>query len=294
MVLLRNLKNIFLVSDLKKKLMVTLGIIAVYRFGAHVPIPGIDGQALSNLFQSGAMSGGLFSYFNLFSGGALQRFAIFALGMSPYIQASIMMQLLTIMLPSLEALSKEGAYGRQIVNQYQRYLALGIGVIQAFTAAAVIERQPGIVLNPGWEFKLTAVLILSVGSLLTMWLGEQINARGLGNGSSVLIFAGIVASLPNALLTLWESLRLGQIDLIMVLLLCAIALAVVGCIVSLERGERKIPVQYAKRVVGQKVYGGQSSYIPLKINPSGVVPVIFSSAIMAMPLTIAGDRKSVV
>ena len=287
MVLLHNLKNIFLVSDLRKKLAFTLGIIAVYRFGAHVPIPGIDGQALSNLFKSG-MGGGLLSYLDLFSGGALQKFAIFALGMSPYISASIMMQLLTIMLPSLEALSKEGGYGRQIIGQYTRYLALGIGVVQAYTAASIIERQPGIVLNPGWGFKLTAILILSVGALFTMWLGEQINTRGLGNGSSVLIFAGIVASFPNALFTLLENLRLGQIDLILVLLLLAIVLAVISCVVFLERGERKIPVQYAKRVVGQKVYGGQSSYIPLKINPSGVVPVIFSSAIMGLPLTIAG------
>jgi preprotein translocase subunit SecY len=282
---LHNFKNIFLVSELRKKLAFTLGIFAVYRFGAHVSIPGIDVLALSNLFNSGT-AGGLLSYLDLFSGGALSHFALFALGMSPYISASIMMQLLTIMVPTLEALSKEGEYGRRIIGQYTRYLTLGVSVVQGFAAVAYIERTPGIVIAPGWGFRLTAVLILCVGSLFVMWLGEQINSHGIGNGSSMLIFAGIVAGLPSAVIKIIEYLRLGQTDMLIVSLLVLVTLAVIACVVFLEKGERKVPVQYAKRIVGQKVYGGQSSYIPLKINPAGVVPVIFSQAILAVPMTI--------
>lgn len=287
-VLLRNFKNIFLVSELRKKLAYVLGVVAVYRFGAHIPIPGIDGVALSNFFSSQLSGGGFLSYLNLFSGGALQKFAIFTLGMSPYISASIMMQLLTIMVPTLEALSKEGEYGRRIINKYTRYLTLAISVIQAFGIAVWAENSPGIVLSPGWGFRLSAVLILSVGALFVMWMGEQINAHGLGNGSSMLIFAGIVTGLPNALIKLYEEVRLGQTDLLMVALLALITLAVIVCVIFLERGERKVAVQYAKRVVGTRVYGGQSSYIPLKLNPSGVVPVIFAQAILGMPLTLVG------
>lgn len=286
-VLLHNFKNIFLVAELRKKLAYTLAILAVFRFGAHVPIPGIDVVALRNLFNAN-MAGGLLGYFDLFSGGALRNFAIFALGMSPYITASIMMQLLTIMVPSLEALSKEGESGRRQINQYTRYLALGLGVVQSFTAIAIIERTPGLVVAPGWGFRLMTVLILSVGSLFLMWLGEQINAHGLGNGSSMIIFAGIVASLPTAVFKIIENLQMGQTDILVVGLLVVLSLAIIACVVFLERGERKVPVQYAKRVVGQKVYGGQSSYIPLKLNPSGVVPVIFSQAILAMPFTVVG------
>jgi len=286
-VLLHNFKNIFLVAELRKKLAYTLAILAVFRFGAHVPIPGIDVVAMQNLFNTN-MAGGLLGYFDLFSGGALRNFAIFALGMSPYITASIMMQLLTIMIPSLESLSKEGESGRKQINQYTRYLALGLGVVQSFTTIAFIERTPGIVVAPGWGFRLMTILILSVGSLLLMWLGEQINAHGIGNGSSMIIFAGIVAGLPSAVFKVLENLQMGQTDIFVVGLLVLLSLAIVACVVFLERGERKVPVQYAKRVVGQKVYGGQSSYIPLKLNPSGVVPVIFSQAILAMPFTIVG------
>jgi preprotein translocase subunit SecY len=287
-VLLHNFKNIFLVSELRKKLAFTLGIFAVFRFGVHVPIPGVDVTALNTLFSS-QLAGGLLSYLDLFSGGALRNFAIFALGMSPYISASIMMQLLTIMVPSLEALSKEGDYGRRIINKYTRYLTLGISIVQSMGIATYIERSaPGIVINPGWGFRLSAVLILSLGALFVMWLGEQINAHGIGNGSSMIIFAGIVASFPSALLRIVENVRMGQTDLLVAGLLAIITLAFICCIIFLERGERKVPVQYAKRVVGHKVYGGQSSYIPLKLNPSNVVPVIFSSAILGMPMTIAG------
>ena len=287
MALLHNLKNIFFVSDLRKKLMVTLGVFAVFRFGAHVPIPGVDVIALNQLFSSGS-AGGFLSYLDLFSGGALKNFAIFALGMSPYISASIMMQLLTVMVPTLEALSKEGEYGRRIIGQYTRYLALVVGVVQALGIAVYIERQPGLVITPGWGFRLTALLFLSVGSLFVMWLGEQINTHGIGNGSSMIIFAGIVASMPQALFTIFENVRLGQTDVLMIGLLATFAILLVGCIIFLERGERKVPVQYAKRVVGRKVFGGQTAFIPLKLNPAGVVPDIFAQALMGMPMTIAG------
>lgn len=287
-VLLHNFKNIFFVAELRKKLAYTLGIFAIYRFGAQVPVPGVDVTALSNLLNAQLAGGGFLSYMDLFSGGALGRFAIFALGMGPYISASIMMQLLTIMIPTLEALSKEGEYGRRIINKYTRYLTLGISAVQAFGFAMWIERTPGIVVSPGLGFTLSAMLFLTVGSLFVMWMGEQINAHGLGNGSSMLIFAGIVASFPSAIIKIIENVRLGQMDPLMVVLLALITLAFICCIVFLERGERKVPVQYAKRVVGQRVYGGQSSYIPLKLNPANVVPVIFASAILQMPMTIAG------
>lgn len=286
-VLLRNFKNIFLVSELRKKLAYVLGIVAVYRFGAHIPIPGIDLVALNNLFTSQFTGGGFLSYLDLFSGGALRNFAIFSLGMSPYISASIMIQLLTIMVPTLEALSKEGEYGRRVINKYTRYLTLAISVIQSFGIAVWAESQ-GVVIAPGWGFKLSAMLILSVGALFVMWMGEQINTHGLGNGSSMIIFAGIVTGLPGALMKLYENVQLGQTDLLIVGLLALVTIAVIMCIIFLERGERKVAVQYAKRVVGQRVYGGQSSYIPLKLNPSGVVPVIFSQAILSMPLTLVG------
>jgi len=287
-VLLHNLKNIFLVAELRKKLAFTLGIFAVYRFGAHVPIPGIDLQALSALFSTKFAGSGFFSYLDLLSGGALHRLAIFSLAMQPYISASIMMQVLTIAVPSLEALSKEGEYGRRIINKYTRYLTLVVSAMQAFGMVMYFERTPGIVLTPGWGFRLSAVLILSVGSLFVMWMGEQINSYGLGNGSSMIIFAGIVSGLPGAIINIAQNVHLGQTDPLKVILLVLVTIAFILSIIFLERGERKVPVQYAKRVVGQKVYGGQSSYIPLKLNPANVVPVIFSGAVLTMPLTLVG------
>jgi len=284
---LHNFKNIFFVSELRKKLAFTFGMFAVFRFGAHISVPGIDVVALYGRFDS-SFVGSLLSYLDLFSGGALKLFSIFSLGVSPYITASIMMQLMTIMVPTLEALSKEGEYGRSIINQYTRYLTFGIGLVQSIGIAAWMEHQPGLVSNPGLAFKLTTVLILSVGSLFVMWLGEQINAHGLGNGSSMIIFAGIVTALPAAIIKLWENYQMDQIGIFLIALLVVILIGVIMCIIFLERGERKIPVQYAKRVVGHKVYGGQSSYIPLKINPAGVVPVIFSQSILGMPVAVAG------
>lgn len=284
---LQNFKNIFLVGELRKKIAFTLAVLAVYRFGVHIQIPGIDVIALNNLFSSSSASGFL-NYFDMFSGGALKRFAIFAMGMGPYITASIMMQLLTIMVPTLEALSKEGDYGRRQINQYTRYLTFFVAIVQSFGYITFIEHTPGIILTPGWGFRLTAALFLGIGSLLVMWLGEQINAHGIGNGSSMVIFAGIVASLPMAIGKILTQMQLGQTSLLTIGLLLLITIAVIACIVFLERGERKIPVQYAKRVIGHKVYGGQSSYIPLKLNPSGVVPVIFSQALLGIPGMIVG------
>jgi len=287
-VLFQNLKNIFFVAELRKKLAFTFGVLAVFRFGAHVPVPGIDVTALNNLFSSAKTSGGFLQYLDLFSGGAMRNFAIFALGMSPYITSSIMMQLLTMMIPSLELLSKEGEYGRRIINKYTRYLTIIVSIVQGFGIALMMERTPGIVLDPGFAFKISAVFILTIGSLFVMWMGEQINTYGLGNGSSIIIFAGIVTSLPGAIFKLFEDVRLGQTDLLKVILLALICLAFIMCIVFLERGERKVPVQYAKRVVGQRVYGGQSSYIPLKLNPANVVPVIFASSVLQMPSMVFG------
>ncbi len=285
-VLLHNFKNIFLVEDLRKKLFFTLMVFAIFRFGVHVSIPGVDIVALQKYF-SGATSG-LLSYLNLFSGGALAQFSIFALGISPYISSSILMQILTITIPQLEHLSKEGEYGRRIIGQYTRYLTLVIAVIQGFGAALIIEKQPGLVLTPGWSFRLTAVLFLCVGTLFVMWLGEQVNTHGIGNGSSMIIFAGIVASLPAAIIKLVQQIVSGQADILVVLAMLVFTLLVISCVIFLEKGERKVSVQYAKRVVGNKLYGGQTSFIPIKLNPSGVVPVIFSTTILSLPVTVLG------
>ncbi len=285
-VLLRNLKNIFYVEELRKKLFYTLMVFAVYRLGVHITMPGVDLVALKGLF-SGATSGMLW-HLNLFSGGALQYFSIFALGMGPYISASIMMQLLTIMVPSLEQLSKDGEYGRRIIGQYTRYLTLLISLVQGLSMVLYIESKPGLIIVPGWEFRIVSVFLMMVGSLFVMWLGEQINSHGLGNGSSMIIFAGIVAGLPSSGIRLIENVRLGQTDPIIAVVFVLFALAVISCVIFLEKGERKVPVQYAKRVIGNKLYGGQTSFIPLKLNPAGVVPVIFASAILGMPMTLAG------
>lgn len=280
-VLLHSFKNIFFVEELRRKLLFTLGIFAVYRFGVHVTIPGIDVLTLKSFFAGGT---GLLSYLDLFSGGALQNFSIFLLGPSPYISASIIMQVLAVVSPSLEQLQKEGEYGRRIINQYTRYLTLLLSVIQGFGFASYMESRPeSIVISPGWGFKLTAILILSVGALFVMWLGEQITAHGLGNGSSMIIFAGIVTRIPQAIITIIQNIRMGQADFLLIALLITLALVVIACIIFEQKAERKIPIQYAKRMVGNKLYGGQSSYIPFKLNPAGVVPVIFASAILSLP-----------
>jgi preprotein translocase subunit SecY len=286
-VLLHNFKNIFLVAELRKKILFVLGVFFVYRLGTHIPIPGVRTDMLIGMMGKGAV-GGLLSYIDLFAGGALKRFAIFALGMGPYINASIMMQLLTVMLPSLEALSKEGDHGRRVISQYTRYLTCGLSLMYGLSTALFVERVEGLVITPGWGFRLTTMIILAVGAVFVMWLGEQINAHGIGNGSSMIIFAGILATFPNAVLRIFELIRTGGFEEVFWAgVLLVILIAVITCIIFLERGERRIPVQYAKRVIGQRVYGGQSSYIPLKLNSAGVIPVIFASALMSMPAMIA-------
>lgn len=286
-VLLRSFKNIFLVSELRNKIFFTLGVFLVYRLGTHIPIPGVNTHAFSKLLGSGVV-GGLLSYLDLFAGGALKRFAIFALGMGPYINASIMMQLLTVMLPSLERLSKEGEHGRRIINQYTRYLTFGLSLMYGLSTSLLIERTQGLVITPGWGFRLTTTMVMAVGALFVMWLGEQISAHGIGNGSSMIIFAGIISTFPNALVKIFEKIRIGGAEeMFWAVLLGILLISAITFIIFMERGERRIPVQYAKRVIGHKVYGGQSSYIPLKLNSAGVIPVIFASALMSMPVAIA-------
>lgn len=281
-VLLRNFKNIFTVPDLRAKVLFTFGVLAVYRFGVHVPIPGINTEILASLSGAGTVGAGLMSYLNLFSGGALQRFAVFALGMIPYINASIMMQILSMAVPQLEALSKEGNYGRYLINQYTRYLAFGLSLAQGFALAMYAESHVGLVLTPGWGFRLGTMFALSMGSLFVMWLGEQINGHGIGNGSSMVIFAGIVAGLPAEAIKLLSDVQLGQSDPLLIVGFLGLVMATVACVVFLEKGERRIPVHYARKVVGNRIYGGQTSYIPMKLNSASVIPVIFSGSIMGM------------
>ncbi|MEW5888124.1 MAG: preprotein translocase subunit SecY [Pseudomonadota bacterium] len=280
-------------GDLKRRLMFLLGALIVYRIGAHIPVPGIDPQVLSRLFEG--QQGGILGIFNLFSGGALGRFTIFALGIMPYISASIIMQLLTIAVPSLEALKKEGEAGRRKITQYTRYGTVALALFQSLAIAIGLEAQPGLVLEPGFLFRFTTVATLVTGTMFLMWLGEQITERGLGNGISIIIFAGIAAGLPNAIGGLFELVRTGAMHALTALFICALVVLVTGLVVFVERGQRKILVNYAKRQVGNKVYGGQSSHLPLKLNMAGVIPPIFASSIILFPATAAswfgqGDR----
>ncbi|MBC3878088.1 preprotein translocase subunit SecY [Undibacterium sp. FT79W] len=261
-----------------------LAALVVYRIGAHVPVPGIDPTALADLFKQN--QGGILGMFNMFSGGALSRFTVFALGIMPYISASIIMQLMSIVSPQLEALKKEGESGRRKITQYTRYGTLLLATVQAYFIAFGLEAQPGLVIDPGLAFRFTTVVSLVTGTMFLMWLGEQITERGLGNGISIIIFAGIAAGLPGALVSLFELVRTGSMHPASVLLICVIAVAVTFLVVFVERGQRKILVNYAKRQVGNKVYGGQSSHLPLKLNMAGVIPPIFASSIILFPATI--------
>lgn len=283
MVLLSNFINIFYVPELRKKVLFTLGILIIYRLGIHIPVIGIDVSALHQMMQQATGWGGIFSYIDVFSGGMLRECTLFALGIMPYITASIMMQLLGLSVPYFEQLLKEGEYGRKIINQYTRYLALGVSVMQSTGLAYVLERN-NLVLYPGWGFRLMLVLSLTVGSLFVMWLGEQISLFGLGNGSSMIIFAGIVARFPEDIAKTVYHVQQGMIDLPIALLLVAIFILIAACVVFLEKGERKIPVQYTRRVVGQRVYGGQSTYIPFKINVANIMPVLFAGAVLQIPV----------
>ena len=276
--------NMFRVPDLRKRLMFTLGLLAVYRLGGHVPTPGIDIKRWSEIFNSQA--GSIFGFFDLFAGGNIRRLTIFALGIMPYITASIILQLMTVVVPTLEKLQKEGELGRRKITQWTRYLTIILSVIQSFTIAeGLMSMKQGIVINPGFGFTLLTILSLTTGSAFIMWLGEQISERGVGNGMSLIIFTGIVVGLPNAMKNIWQNVFVthewGAITLLMLLVMM---IAVVAFIVLVERGERRIPVQYAKRVVGRRVMGGQSTHMPLKVNAGGVIPVIFASSILSFPV----------
>ncbi len=289
--MLENVKNIVAVPELRKRILFTLALLGVYRVGGHIPTPGVDPQALAELARQ--LSDTMFGLYDMFSGGNLSQMTIFALGIMPYISASIILQLLTVVSPYLERLSKEGELGRRKITQYTRYGTLLISVVQSLGIAIFLERQTNIagglalVSDPGWAFRMMTVLTLTTGSGFVMWLGEQITERGIGNGMSLLIYAGIVVGLPGAVLSTVEQLQTGQLNLLPFVLLIIMMVVVVGAIVFVERGHRRVTVQYAKRVVGRRMYGGTSTHIPLKVNTGGVMPVIFASSILAFPATLA-------
>ncbi|MCO5107848.1 MAG: preprotein translocase subunit SecY [Burkholderiaceae bacterium] len=272
-------------GDLKRRLVFLVLALVVYRIGAHIPVPGIDPDQLAQLFRG--QQGGILGMFNLFSGGALSRFTVFALGIMPYISASIIMQLLTVVVPALEAKKKEGEAGRREITKYTRWFTVGLATFQAIGIAIAIEAQPGLVIDPGPAFRFMTVVSLVTGTMFLMWLGEQITERGLGNGISIIIFAGIVAGLPGALGGMGELIRTGAMSGFISLVIIALVVLVTAAVVFVERGQRKITVNYAKRQVGNRVYGGQTSHLPLKLNMSGVIPPIFASSIILFPATIA-------
>lgn len=273
-------------SELKSRLWFVLGALVVYRLGAHIPVPGIDPTVLKQLFDS--QSSGILGMFNMFSGGALSRFTVFALGIMPYISSSIIMQLATVVSPKLEQLKKEGEAGRRTITKYTRYGTLVLATFQGLGIAIALEGQAGLVLDPGMAFRLTALITLVSGTMFLMWLGEQITERGIGNGISIIIFAGIVAGLPSAIGGTLELARTGAFSIPLVIFLFVAVLLVTALVVFVERGQRKITVNYAKRQVGNKVYGGQTTHLPLKLNMAGVIPPIFASSIILFPATLAG------
>src|SRR6266481_2220124 len=286
-------KNMFRIQDLRNRVMFTLALLAVYRIGAYIPIPGINSAVLDQLFNQAA--GSMLGIFNLFSGGNFRRMTIFALGIMPYITSSIILQLMTVVFPYLERLQKEGELGRRKITQYTRYLTIALALIQSFSTASLLKNQQGIggqalVYHPGWGFTLMTVLTLTTGSAFIMWLGEQISERGIGNGMSLIIFVGIVVGLPRAVFDLYEKVNTrawGAFTPLAIILLLALMVAVVAFIVLVEGAQRRIPVQYAKRVVGRRVMGGQSSYLPLRVNSGVVIPPIFAGSLLAFPATIA-------
>ena len=288
--MLQSLRNIWDIPDLRKRVLFTLGLLGIYRLGNHIPTPGINAQALIDFFEQNRAN--WFGLVDMFSGGNLAKVTVFALGIMPYISASIILQLLTVVWPFLEKLSKEGELGRRKITQYTRYGTVGLSIIQSLAIAAYLEKMTvsekfKIVESPGLGFKLMTVLTLTTGTAFIMWLGEQITERGVGNGMSLIIFAGIVVGFPNGLLDTFQKVARGDVSLITAVLLVAMMVLVVAVIVFVERGQRRITVQYAKRVVGRRMYGGQSTHLPLRVNTSGVIPVIFASSIIAFPQTIA-------
>jgi preprotein translocase subunit SecY len=285
------LRNLFAVTDLRNRVLFTLGVLAIYRVGSFIPTPGLNRDALAELSRQ--MQGSMFGLYDMFTGGSLSQITIFALGVMPYISSSIILQLMTVVWPYLERLSKEGELGRRKITQYTRYLTLVLAIVQSLGISIWLERNTEIagglplVYDPGWGFRLTCVLTLTTGTMFIMWLGEQITERGVGNGMSLIIFAGIVVGFPRAVLQTFDLMETGQITLLRMLILAVLMIGVVAAIIYVERGHRRITVQYAKRVVGRRQYGGTSTHIPLKVNTGGVIPVIFASSILAFPATLA-------
>jgi preprotein translocase subunit SecY len=279
------LANAFKIPDLRNRILFTLGMLAIYRLGGHIPTPGIDAERLEQFFQQN--QGTLFGFIDLFSGGMFRRLTVFALGIMPYITSSILLQLMTIVVPTLEKLSKEGELGRRKITQWTRYLTVGLALIQSFTLATALQSQGNFVVNPGFGFVLMTMISLTTGTAFIMWLGEQITERGIGNGMSLIIFTGIVVGLPQAIGNIYQkAFETREWNIVQLLVIIAIMVAVVGLIVLVERGERRIPVQYARRVVGRRMMGGQSTHLPLKVNAGGVIPVIFASSLLTFPQTL--------
>jgi preprotein translocase subunit SecY len=285
--LLQVFQNIFKIPELKKRILITLGFLAVYRFGAHIPTPGVNAQVLTEIFDRA--QGTVLGMVDLFTGGALKQMTVFALGIMPYISASIILQLLTVVVPYLERLAKEGEQGRKKITQYTRYGTVVLSAVQALGISIGLESMEGgaVVPFPGWRFRLTTVITLTAGTAFIMWLGEQITERGIGNGISLIIFAGIVTRLPTAVARTIETIQTGDLALFSLIGLLIIMALVVAAVIVIQQGTRKIPVQYAKRVVGRRIYGGQSTHIPLRVNTAGVIPVIFASSIIVFPATLA-------
>jgi len=287
---LEALKNIFRIPELKNRVLFSLGMLAVYRIGCHIPTPGIDRVALAHFFKQA--QGTLLGLFDMFSGGALERLSVFALGIMPYISSSIIFQLLTVIVPAIEKLSKEGESGRKKIIQYTRYGTILLSVVQGLGIAIGLESMRGpagelVVPAPGWTFRLLTVLTLTAGTAFIMWLGEQMSEKGIGNGISLIIFAGIVVGIPNAILNTLKLLNASQLSLFVIIFVLALMFVVIGCIVFVERGQRRLPIHYAKRVVGLKTFNSQSSHLPLKVNMAGVIPPIFASSIIMFPATVA-------
>lgn len=292
----RTLANIFQIPELRNRLLFTLAILAVYRLGIFVPSPGINREALSKFFSNNGNT--LFGLYNTFSGGAMEQFSVFVLGIMPYITASIIMQVLKVAVPALERMSKEGQAGQDRMTQYTRYLTIAIALVQALSIAITMEQTKAgvedIVVNAGWSFRLMTVITLTAGSCFVMWLGEQITDRGIGNGASLIITAGIIAGFPAGILNTLQKVRIGEYNLLFVVLLGGFVALVIAAIVFVERGQRRIPIQYARRVVGRRVYGGQDTHLPLKVNTAGVIPPIFASSVLMFPATINTFADSVI
>jgi preprotein translocase subunit SecY len=280
--LLETLRNLFKIPDLKKRLYFTLGMLVVVRLGSHLPLPGVNKEALTNLFAQG----GIMGFFDLFAGGALSRFSVFALGIMPYINASIIMQLLTAVIPTLEQWAKEGEEGRDKITKITRYSTVFLAIVQAFGISVWLQNM-GVLMISGFSFRFLLLITLTAGTCFLMWLGEQITDFGIGNGISIIIFAGIIAQIPSQLTQTIKLLQVGEISIISLLSLIIIGIIVVGGVIAIQQGQRRIPVQYAKRMIGRKMYGGQSTHIPLRVNQAGVIPIIFASAFLLFPATIA-------